>query len=180
MAFGRKERMKQRRNPVAAALSILGILMLVVLVLVCLPLTVPRLFGYHIFSVVSGSMEPAIPTGSLVYIKEAAPEDMAEGDVIAFYGFAGSAAIVTHRVVENRVVMGEFITKGDANQTQDMNPVLYASFIGKVVSSIPEAGRIAGMFTSLEGKIMAGSLVGAAVFLQLLASLIDSITKRGS
>jgi len=49
--------------------------LLAALVLICLPLTVPRLFGYHIYTVVSGSMEPAIPTGSLVYIREAAPEE---------------------------------------------------------------------------------------------------------
>lgn len=60
--------------------------MLVALVLVCLPLTVPRLFGYHIYTVISGSMEPAIPTGSLVYIQEMEPEDVEADDVIAFTG----------------------------------------------------------------------------------------------
>ena len=113
---------KTGRNPAAFILRALGTLLLAALVLICLPLTVPRLFGYHIYTVVSGSMEPAIPTGSLVYIREAAPEEMAAGDVIAYYGARDSASIITHRVVENRVVMGEFITRGDANLTEDMNP----------------------------------------------------------
>ena len=78
-------------------------------------------------------MEPAIPTGSLVYIHETPPEDVAQEEVIAFYGARDSASIITHRVVENRVLMGEFVTKGDANQTEDMNPVPYGNFIGKVV-----------------------------------------------
>lgn len=97
----------------------LGTAMLIGLVLFCLPLTVPRLFGYEIYSVVSGSMEPAIPVDSMVYIKKEAPEDMKKDDVIAFYGARDSSAIITHRVVENRIVMGEFITKGDANQTEE-------------------------------------------------------------
>ena len=122
----RTDRKKRRRKgpaqKAAAFISLLGTLLLILLVLVCLPLTVPRFFGYHIYSVVSGSMEPAIPTGSLVYIHETPPEDVAEEEVIAFYGAMDSASIITHRVVENRVLMGEFVTKGDANQTEDMNP----------------------------------------------------------
>ncbi|HBN57326.1 MAG TPA: signal peptidase I, partial [Lachnospiraceae bacterium] len=77
------------------------------------------------------------------------------------------------RVVENRVLMGELITKGDANQTSDMNPVPYANYIGKVVRSIPRAGRIAEILTSSAGKILAACLIGAAVLLQGLASLLD-------
>lgn len=164
---------KPRRNPLAAVLSILGTVLLAALVAVCLPLTVPRLFGYHIYSVISGSMEPAIPTGSLVYIKNMEPEEMQEGDVIAFYGARDSAAVITHRVVENRVVMGEFITKGDANRTEDMNPVPYGNFIGRVTRAVPGAGRVAELFTSPAGKTAAGGAIGAAVLLQFLASVLD-------
>ena len=114
---------KTKKNPAAAGCNALGIFLLIALVAVCLPLTLPKAFGYHIYTVVSGSMEPAIMTGSLVYIKEEAPEDMQQDDIIAFYGTKDGASIITHRVVENRVLMGEFITKGDANKTQDMNPV---------------------------------------------------------
>lgn len=163
----------RRRSLPAAILKTAGILLLLLLAACCLPLTVPRFFGYHIYSVVSGSMEPAIPTGSLVYIREAEPEGIAEGEVIAFYGAADSASIITHRVVENRVVMGEFITKGDANQTPDMNPVPYARLIGRVERSIPEAGAIAAVFTSTRGKVMAGCAVLGAVLLQAAAGLIE-------
>ena len=151
--------------------------LLLILVLVCIPLTVPRFFGVRIYSVISGSMEPAIPTGSLLYITEAQPEEIKEEEVIAFYGVKDSASIITHRVVENRVVMGEFITKGDANQTQDMNPVPYDNFIGKVVCTIPKAGKAAELFTSLEGKILAAGVIAAAVLLQVVAALIEKFRK---
>ena len=164
---------KKGRSFLTAGIRFTGTLLLVALVAVCLPLTVPRFFGYHIYSVRSGSMEPAIPTGSLVYIKTMEPVDMQKDDVIAFYGARDQASIITHRVVENRVVMGEFITKGDANQTEDMNPVPYENYIGKVVRSVPKAGRIAELFTSSKGKAAAGVVILTAVFLQVLAALLE-------
>lgn len=168
------ENMKKTKKSVGAVLCrSLGTILLAALVLVCLPLTVPRLFGYHIYSVVSGSMEPAIPTGSLVYIRETAPEDVEAEDVIAFYSSADSASIITHRVVENRVLMGEFITKGDANQTEDMNPVPYSNLIGKVVRSFPEIGAMAQILTGKEGKFIAAGVIAAALFLQGMASLLE-------
>lgn len=129
--------------------------------------------GGQIYTVVSGSMEPAIPVGSLVYVEGMEPEDVAVDDVIAFYGGRDANAIITHRVVENRVIMGEFITKGDANQTNDMNPVNYNEFIGKVEWSVPEVGVIAQILTSREGKIAAASMIGLAVVLHIIASLLD-------
>ena len=108
------------------------------------------------------------------------PEEAAEGDVIAFYGGAGAASIVTHRVVENRVVMGEIVTKGDANESPDMNPVPYGHYIGKVERSISEAGKIASVFTSPAGKSLAGCGVGLAVVLQVLASFLENRRRQNS
>lgn len=68
----------QKRRPLAAALRILGTFLLVLVVAACLPLTAPRLLGYQIYSVISGSMEPAIPTGSLVYIQGCEPAEVQE------------------------------------------------------------------------------------------------------
>lgn len=163
----------KKMNRAASGLRIFGAVLLIGLVLICLPLTVPRLLGYHIYSVISGSMEPAIPTGSLVYIQETEPAEIETGDVIAFYGNIDSSSIITHRVTDNRIVMGEFITKGDANQAEDMNPVPYENFIGKVVRSVPAAGRAAELFTSTDGKILAVSVILVSVILQGLAALLD-------
>ena len=172
-----KKTKKKGRHPAAAILGATSMCLLLILVLVCIPLTVPRFFGVRIYSVISGSMEPAIPTGSLLYITEAQPEEIEEEEVIAFYGVKDAASIITHRVIENRVVMGEFITKGDANQTQDMNPVPYDNFIGKVAYTIPKAGKAAELFTSMEGKILAAGVIAAAVLLQVVAALIERLRK---
>ena len=148
------------------------------MIVLCIPLTLPKVFGYEMYTVISGSMEPEIPIGSLVCIKGTEPADAKEGDVIAFYGARDSAAIVTHRVVENHVVMGEIITKGDANQTNDMNPVDYDNFIGRVELSIPKLGLAAQIFTSFEGKVAAAGVIGLAVILFSISLLIDGRRKE--
>ena len=162
-----------RKSPGAAICSALGSFLLIALIALCLPLTAPKAFGYHIYTVISGSMEPAVPGGSLVYIESVEPEDVAEGDVIAFYSAEDQASIITHRVVENRVLMGEFITKGDANRTQDMNPAPYANFIGIVRLTAPHVGRIAQVLTSTAGKIAAACAVAAAVLFHIAAAVLD-------
>ena len=166
---------KNKRSPVSAFCSALGTILLIGIIILCVPVTVPKALGYQVYKVVSGSMEPAIPTGSLVFIKGMEASEVEAEDVIAFYGGPGSNSIITHRVVENRVIMGEFVTKGDANEDVDMNPVDYNEFIGKVSFSIPAFGVAAQILTSGEGKIAAAGVIVLAVLLHVLA---DVLAKR--
>ena len=162
-----------KKSPVAVLCSGLGTAILVAVILICLPLVLSSVFGGQCFVVVSGSMEPEIPVGSLVYVEGIAPEDVQVEDVIAFYGGRDANAIITHRVVENRIIMGEFITKGDANQTNDMNPVRYENLIGRVEWSVPQVGMAAQLLTGTQGKIAAGSLIGFAVILHSIAAILE-------
>lgn len=91
-----------------ALCSVLGTLILLGIIAAFLPLTVPRFLGYEIYEVVSGSMEPEIPVGSVLYVAPSAPEEIEAGDVIAY---RKGDSVVTHRVEENRYVEGEFVTK---------------------------------------------------------------------
>lgn len=93
----------KHRNTLAKIFSIGGTVLLILVIVLCIPITVPRLFGYDIYTVISGSMEPAIPTGSLIYTKEIPPKEVKKEDVIAFYRGTDSGAIVTHRVVKTRL-----------------------------------------------------------------------------
>ena len=155
-------------------LSVISTVLLLALVLFCLPLTVPRFLGYQVYSVISGSMEPAIPTGSLVYIRETAPEELSEGEVIAFYGTRDSASIITHRVVENRAGEGEFVTKGDANAEADLYAAGYEDLIGRVSRHIPLLGSFLFLYTSSSGKIYAACFAGCGALLNLLAGRLRS------
>ena len=133
---------KEKKSPLAAVFRAVGIILLIVIIAICVPLIVPKTMGYQLYTVVSGSMEPAVPTGSLVYIKYVEPGDIETGDIIAFYGSDAQGSIITHRVVSNSNAMGEFITKGDANAENDMNPVTYEQYVGKMVRSIPKVGAL--------------------------------------
>lgn len=164
---------KMKKSPVSVICRSLGTILLVVLIVACIPFALPKVLGYEAYTVISGSMEPEITTGSLVYVASVKPQDVQVEDVIAFYGGRDTNAIITHRVVENRVIMGEFITKGDANQTNDMNPVFYDELIGRVELTIPKFGVVAQMLSGTVGKIAAGSLIGVAIVLHMIAALVD-------
>lgn len=57
-----------------------------------------RLFGVQVYSVISGSMEPEYPVGSLIYVKEVKPSEVQVGDVITFV--LSNKTPATHRVIE--------------------------------------------------------------------------------
>ena len=164
---------RRRKNPLAAVFRAVGIILLIAIIAICVPLIVPKTMGYQLYTVVSGSMEPAVPTGSLVYIKYVEPKEIVEGDVIAFYGSDADGSIITHRVVSNSSAMGEFITKGDANEENDMNPVTYNQYMGKMVRSIPKIGGIVQTITGGSGKAAVGCVIGLAIVLEIIAAVLN-------
>jgi len=98
----------------------------------------PMLFGIRPYVVLSGSMNPAIKTGSLAYVyTKADPDSLREGNIAAFR-LGGST--VTHRVIgvdEDRIY-----TKGDANDTADEFVVKKSDVVGRTIFSIPLLGYI--------------------------------------
>lgn len=164
---------RQKSGRMRRVMNVAGTLLLLVVILLCIPVTVPRLFGYQVYNVISGSMEPAIPTGSLVYVKSVEPGDVEAEDVIAFYSSVDSGAIITHRVVENHKVSGEFITKGDANKENDPLPVEYEELLGKVSLSVPFLGGILATLVTVYGKIAVGCMIAAAVIFFWIGSRFE-------
>jgi signal peptidase len=95
-----------------------------------------------ILSVLSGSMEPALHTGSVIIIKPTSNYQV--GDVITFGKNTKTEVPTTHRIAEIKVVSGEavFKTKGDANHSEDSKEVLQNEVLGKVYFSIPLFGYL--------------------------------------
>ena len=123
--------------------------MILVVIALCSLLVLPGIFGYHMYHVLSGSMEPEMPVGSLIYVHEEKPEDIEEQDIIAFYSSLEESGIITHRVVKNNIVSGTFITKGDANDKEDPVPIPYDNFIGRVIKTVPYVGKVLTCMTSM-------------------------------
>ena len=102
---------------------------------------IPFAFGYRPVVVLSGSMEPRYPIGSIIYYKSIDFEDIKEGDAITFK--LGEGALATHRVIKKDIEKKEFITKGDNNQTEDAKPIAKEEVVGKVGKMvIPYVGFI--------------------------------------
>lgn len=158
---------KRRPHRAAAVVCrILGTVILLAVLAVCLPLSVPKLLGYQVYDVVSGSMDPAIPVHSVVLVQPAAPEKLQPGEIVAY---RRGSSVVIHRLVENHIVEGELVTKGDANAEPDPLKVEYAGVLGTVTAHIPFIGIYAGALNTLPGKLYAFGFIVAAAMLYLLA-----------
>lgn len=120
----------------------------------------PMPFGYGAAVVLSGSMEPALGVGDLVFVKEAGRIE--KGSIVVF---EDRGDLVTHRVIEVRE--GSVITKGDANNTQD-DPVEMEDIKGTVIGSLRGAGRIVEAIKSPVGTALFALLAVALVELPVL------------
>lgn len=95
----------------------------------------PKIFGYGYAVVISGSMEPEISVNDIVYVKE--QDSYAVGDIVTYEKYD---SYITHRIVD--IVDGEYITKGDNNNTEDRDTVLPEQIKGKVVHVLPVFGSV--------------------------------------
>lgn len=151
---------------IPALCNVVGTVILLSVIGTCIPAVVPQMMGYQAYNVVSGSMEPEIPVGSVVYVKYVEPETVAEGDIIAFQG---KDSVITHRVVKNKTVEGTFTTKGDANEKEDINETPYDALIGKVIAHYPMLGGAMALYTSNIGKAYAACFAACGVMFHILA-----------
>lgn len=155
------------RKVFPALCNILGICILLISIIVALPLSLPRLLGFEAFNVVSGSMHPSIPVGSVVYVKPFEPLEVKQDDVIAFYS---GGSVVVHRVRENKVLEGVYVTKGDANPVEDLLNVPYNALIGKVVFHFPYIGHYLSIFNTMIGKVYVLLFALCGIMFNMLAA----------
>lgn len=108
-------------------------------------LLAPLAIGGRPYTVLSGSMEPAIGTGDVVVGTRVAPADVRQGDVVTFKDPADAGRMITHRVRAIRA-QGQkliFTTKGDANTATERWQVGRGDTLSRVRYRVPEIGRVA-------------------------------------
>jgi signal peptidase len=118
-----------------------------VLLLAVLVVLVPAVTRSTPYTILTSSMEPGLPPGTLVIVKPVEPVDIKIGTVITYQLDSGEPAVVTHRVIE---IQGpnlpgadpSFITKGDANSAPDAKPVTAVQLRGEVWYSVPLIGWV--------------------------------------
>lgn len=156
------QREKKALPPFSIMLNIVGILIIAAILVIGAAGTVPKLMGKQIYNVSTGSMEPEIPVGSMILVSPWEPAELEPGDIITFTrnspdpngaGIEARSDTVTHRIVKNDRSACEIITKGDANEQEDIAPVPYSNVAGKVTAHIAGLGAMLTISGSLYGKI---------------------------
>lgn len=140
-------------------------LLVILVIALALLLAGARIFGLQVYTVLSGSMEPAYQTGSLIYVRPVEPEGITVGEPITFV-LNESLTVATHRVIEIDAQNQRFYTKGDANDAADGAPVHFKNLIGTPIFTIPYLGYIANYVQHPPGLYFA--LAGALVLLLLV------------
>ena len=118
------------------------------------PNHLPSVFGISPAITLSGSMSPTFDTGSLIFIKDADPDTLKQGDIICYLENGQTA--VTHRIAEVVVTDGvkSFITKGDANNTTDAMSVQLSQVEGSYIGHWAGAGNVVMFMQSTTGMIL--------------------------
>lgn len=126
------------------------------------------IIGIRPFIVVSGSMEPAIKTGSISWVNLHADSGRLEqGDILAFERNDGE--LVLHRII--RRTEAGMVTKGDANKTPDAALVRDHQIKGRVMFTVPYVGRA---FMKNTKEFVLSFFVGSVVLFILLKSVKNS------
>lgn len=162
----------------------LNVLSALAAVLILIPLSIftyPEILGFSdAYIVSSGSMSPALPTGSVIFVDKTPPSAIEEGDVITFReGSDAEIQLITHRVIEVRDFGGHiwFKTKGDANPVPDAAWVSEENVVGRVDSSVPQIGHVLNAATTELGRITL-VMLPAAIIILLETWKIINITKK--
>lgn len=146
---------------------------MLLVITITVPLTVPKLFDYQIYAVLTGSMTPAYSVGSVVYVRTCEPEEIEVRDVITYRMGTDTEHVMTHRVVEIDSAEQVFVTKGDANNTVDSEPVAFHRLIGKVTLSIPGLAAISDFINTTVGKAVLFIAFAFAFMLWLIADMLQ-------
>jgi signal peptidase len=157
-------------QPARFAGTVLALMVLLVAAFVlAAAVLVPRIAGATPYTVLTGSMSPAYPPGTMVVARPVDAGDVGLGSVITFQLASGKPEVATHRVVaiasnpDGRV---RFQTRGDANNGPDPTWVRPEQVRGKLWYAVPGLGRVSSLLTGGQRQravqVVAFLLVGYA------------------
>lgn len=157
----------------------------VVLVVAAMVIGIPALAKATPYTIVTASMEPSLPPGTLVVVKPTATDDIRIGDVVTYQLKSGRPEVVTHRVIAIQQPSRpggqvRFITKGDANTLADpaVRPVQVR---GTVWYSVPLIGWVNNVVNG-DTRAIVIPLLAAGLFVyagwMVLAHVIGRVRAR--
>lgn len=154
--------------------SVISTTILIIMIAAALFVAVPKLFGIKMYSVLSGSMEPVLSIGDLIYVVPANPENIKEGDVISFV-LNEDLLVATHRVAAVDTENMRFTTKGDANSAEDAGTVLFGNVIGIEKFSLPKVGYLFSAINTTVGRIISITII---IMLAIVSFVLSDDKKK--
>lgn len=141
----------------------------------------PKVFGYELITVLSGSMEPNIKTGSIIAVRPIDATDKCDiGDVVMYQSLDDPNILITHRItsVEDTGNGVQYITKGDNNDAEDPNPVPSTKVVATYANfTIPGLGYMFNFIKSKNGVIFLMIIPGILLIISQFISIWRVITK---
>lgn len=136
--------------------------------------------GFEVRIVQSGSMEPAISTGSVVVIQK--KDTYLEGQVVTFGGQTANSIPTTHRIMSTEVQNGElvYLTKGDANDAVDIESVAVDEIRGLVLFTIPALGFLLDFARQPVGFALLIGLPAALIIFEEVGKIVAAIRQERS
>ena len=166
--------MADKKNTIKNILFIIFMVIMIILILFTIKIRLtggePSLLGYRLYVLDNGSMSPTLRIGTLIIVKEIEPKEVESEDIITYHGSEDS--IVTHRVMEIKDEGATFITKGDANDSEDPMPLNSNRLIGKVILSIPCIGFLLKLLQTGAG------IIGIAILILIVIIARNILTKQ--
>ena len=140
----------------------------------------PALSGGQALTVLTNSMSPSMPPGTLVVVRPTPFDEIAPGDIITYQILSGQPEVVTHRV-QQRLVASDgtvsFITRGDNNNTADAAPVHEVQVRGTVWYTVPLLGWVNNALTG-QTRALVVPLLALACFVYAGYAFISAAVSR--
>lgn len=168
-------------SPVArwATRIVSALLLSLVVLAIAVLVIIPRATHGTALTVLTGSMTPRIPVGSVVVDRPVDPGTLQVGDIATYQVAPGRPDYITHRIVkiDTSKSPAQFIFKGDANRGPDMRPVPASAIRGKVWFHVPYLGGIRDAISTAGAGLL---LVMLALIGYALAQLTSWLRERRS
>ncbi|MDO9380340.1 MAG: signal peptidase I [Nocardioidaceae bacterium] len=152
--------------------------LMVALALLAVMVVVPRLGGGTPFTILTGSMVPSYPPGTLVVTRPVPIDEIGVGTPITYQLRSGEPTVVTHRVVSIGIGpdgQKQLTTQGDANNAPDEDPVSPEQVRGAVWYAVPWLGHLNNALTGRQHQLLvwvvAAGLLAYAGFMLTSAAL---------
>lgn len=153
--------------------NVLSTVVLILLIVVAAVILVPMILGFKEMAVLSGSMEPTIPVGSIVYVKPLDDPSVLEPGDVCTYTLSDGKTMVTHRVVSIDPDNQTLVTQGDANDVDD-GDINFAQVFGEAQFHLPYVGYIAINIKTPTGIMAVCGVLVLVILLNFIPAIIDA------